>query len=46
MTGNFEGSEIESDDIAFFAPELRSWKKKISLKGNVRGTVDELIGKN
>lgn len=46
MVGNFEGSEINSDDIAFFAPALRSWKKEISLKGNVRGTVEELVGKN
>lgn len=46
MTGNFEGTEIESDDIAYFAPALRSWKKRISLKGNVRGPVNELIGKD
>ncbi len=46
MTGNFEGTEIESDDIAYFAPALRSWKKKISFKGNVRGPVNELVGKN
>lgn len=46
LTGNFEGSEIESDDIGYFAPALKSWKKKISLKGNVRGPVNELIGRN
>ncbi|HYM94819.1 MAG TPA: translocation/assembly module TamB domain-containing protein, partial [Chitinophagaceae bacterium] len=46
MTGDFEGSEIESDDIAFFAPELKTWKKKISLKGKVRGTLDDLVGKD
>lgn len=46
MTGNFEGTEIESDDIAYFAPALQSWKKKILLKGNVKGPVNELLGKN
>lgn len=46
MSGNFEGTELSSDDIAFFAPALRSWKKKISLRGNVRGPVSELAGKN
>ncbi|MBS1920756.1 MAG: translocation/assembly module TamB domain-containing protein [Bacteroidetes bacterium] len=45
MTGNFEGTEIESDDIAYFAPALSSWKKRISFKGNIRGPVNELIGK-
>jgi TamB, inner membrane protein subunit of TAM complex len=46
MTANFENSEIDSDDIAFFAPALKSWKKKIILKGKVRGTVDDLVGKD
>ncbi|HKB44195.1 MAG TPA: hypothetical protein VKC90_07390, partial [Chitinophagaceae bacterium] len=45
MTANFENSEIDSDDIAFFAPNMKSWKKKITLKGKVRGTVDDLVGK-
>ncbi len=46
MQANFENSEIDSDDIAFFAPEMSTWKKKIKLKGTVRGTVDGLIGKD
>ncbi len=45
MQGNFKNSEIDSDDIAFFAPAVKTWKKKISLQGNVRGTLDDLIGK-
>ncbi len=45
MTANFDSSYIDSDDIAFFAPALASWKKKIILKGKVRGTVDELVGR-
>ena len=46
MTANFEDSEIDSDDIAFFAPNMKSWKKKITLQGKVRGTVDDLVGKD
>jgi hypothetical protein len=46
MQGNFAGSEIDSDDIAFFAPALKSWKKNITLKGTIRGTVDDLFGEN
>lgn len=46
MTANFDSSYIDSDDIAFFAPGLGSWKKKIELKGKVRGTVDDIVGKD
>jgi hypothetical protein len=46
MTANFENSEIDSDDIAFFAPALGAWKKKITVSGNVRGTVEDLFGHN
>lgn len=45
MTGNFKETEIESDDIAFFAPALKDWKKRITLIGNIRGTVSDLVGK-
>ena len=44
MEGMFENSELHSDDIAFFAPELKDWKEKINIKGKVRGTVDHLKG--
>ena len=46
MAANFDGSFIDSDDIAFFAPAMKSWKKKITLKGKVRGTVDDLVGRD
>jgi hypothetical protein len=44
MQGSFTNSELHSDDIAFFAPELKSWNRKIFLSGKVRGTVDHLKG--
>jgi hypothetical protein len=46
MNANFDGTYIDSDDIAFFAPNMQSWKKKITLKGKVRGTVDDLVGRD
>ncbi len=46
VQGNFDNSELDSDDIAFFAPAMKTWKKKITLKGNVRGTIDDLVGKD
>ena len=45
MAANFDSSYIDSDDIAFFAPAMKTWKKKISLKGKVRGTVDDIVGR-
>lgn len=46
MNASFENSVIESDDIAFFAPELSSWKKRIEISGEYRGTVEDLFGNN
>ncbi|MBL7699941.1 MAG: translocation/assembly module TamB domain-containing protein [Chitinophagaceae bacterium] len=46
MEGNFNNAIISSDDIAYFAPQLADWKKRIQLKGNVKGTVDNLNGKD
>ncbi|HLF45659.1 MAG TPA: hypothetical protein VI548_04505 [Chitinophagaceae bacterium] len=44
LTAAFENSEIDSDDIAYFAPALSTWKKKILVSGNVRGSIDDLFG--
>lgn len=39
MDAKFKNAKVFSDDIAFFAPELKSWKKEVSLSGNFSGTV-------
>lgn len=44
MEGNFNDSKIHSDDIAFFAPDLKDWKDVVNVTGTVRGTVDHLKG--
>jgi len=46
MEGNFTDAYIDSDDIGFFAPELKTWKKTIRLSGNIKGPVSNLVGKN
>ncbi|MCH5600803.1 translocation/assembly module TamB domain-containing protein [Niabella ginsengisoli] len=46
MEGRFDNTEINSDDIAYFAPDLKTWKKRIKISGNVKGPVASLIGKN
>ena len=46
MEGNFADAYIDSDDISYFAPELKDWKKTIRLTGNIKGPVINLVGKN
>ncbi|HXB96073.1 MAG TPA: hypothetical protein VNU70_12975, partial [Puia sp.] len=45
MEGRFTESEIGTDDIARFAPELRDWKMHIRLTGDIQGTVSDLQGR-
>ncbi|MBC8034477.1 MAG: hypothetical protein H7Y03_10045, partial [Chitinophagaceae bacterium] len=42
LEGNFKDSHIESDDIAYFAPELEKWKKRVTVSGVVKGTISNL----
>lgn len=39
MDAKFTNSKVHSDDIAFFAPELKSWKKEAIISGKFLGTV-------
>ena len=42
MEANFKNATISSDDIAFFAPEAKTWNRVIKINGLVRGTVDAI----
>ena len=42
LYGNFENSTVSSDDLAYFAPELKNWKKTFNVKGVAKGTIDNL----
>lgn len=42
MEGDFDEAYLDSDDIAFFAPEMKEWKKKVRINGKVRGSIDNL----
>lgn len=46
MEGHFVQSSISSDDLAFFAPAVKTWKRTISINGKAKGKVDDLTGKN
>ncbi|QEC68516.1 hypothetical protein FRZ67_14825 [Panacibacter ginsenosidivorans] len=41
MDARFRNSTVSSDDIAFFAPELSTWKQKAAISGKFLGTVDD-----
>ncbi|MER3470710.1 MAG: hypothetical protein C4330_05085 [Chitinophagaceae bacterium] len=45
MDANFVNSEIASNDVALFAPYLKTWHRKFGLNGKIKGTVDDLSGK-
>lgn len=42
MEGDFTNAVLNSDDIAYFAPELQAWKKEIRITGKVKGTIENL----
>lgn len=46
MQATFRNSSVASDDIAFFAPTVKSWNKIFQIDGKVRGKVDALVGDN
>ena len=46
LHGKFENSVVHSDDIAFFAPELKPWNRSFEIKGTAKGTIDNLVAKS
>ncbi len=46
MEANFDRATISSDDIAFFAPEVKSWNRNIRINGDAKGTVDAIASKD
>ncbi len=46
VEGNFVNSELNTDDLAYFAPEVKEWKKIFLLQGLAKGTIDNLSTKN
>jgi hypothetical protein len=46
MLATFHNSTLASDDIAYFAPDVKNWNKVFVIDGKVRGKVDALAGDN
>jgi hypothetical protein len=45
MEGDFTDADVDSDDIGWFAPDLKEWKKHIRITGTIKGPVADLNGK-
>lgn len=46
ITARFKQADINSDDIAYFAPQLKNWNRELLASGNFRGTVNSFGGNN
>lgn len=42
LEGHFDNSRIHSDDIAYFAPAVKTWKRLIYFNGNAKGSIDDV----
>jgi len=40
LDANFVNSELNTDDLAFFAPDVKTWKRVFKLAGRAKGTVE------
>ena len=46
LEANFKDGTLNSDDLAFFSPDLKNWKRLFFLDGNVKGPLDNFVSKN
>ena len=42
LESNFTDSKLSTDDLAFFAPEVKNWKMLFDISGSVTGRIDNL----
>lgn len=45
MEAHFTDADINSDDIAFFAPAMQDWQKQIRITGDIQGPLYDLQGR-
>lgn len=46
LDGNLRNSQVHSDDIAYFAPELANWHRVFIVDGKTNGTLDDFHIRN
>jgi hypothetical protein len=44
IDGHFKNSEVSSEDLAYFAPETKSWNTVFSVNGDAHGKIDNITG--
>ena len=45
LDGHFVNSVLSSEDLAYFAPETRSWNKEFSVQGRAHGKIKNISGR-
>lgn len=45
MQADFSNSTLSTNDLGYFAPVLRTWKRVFTLEGNAKGAVDNFTAK-
>ncbi|MDP4215444.1 MAG: translocation/assembly module TamB domain-containing protein [Bacteroidota bacterium] len=45
LEADFTDADVDSDDIAWFAPEMKDWKKHIRITGRITGPIADLHGR-
>ena len=45
MEGDFKNATVDYRDVAYFAPVLHKFPAILSVNGNIKGSVDSLVGK-
>ena len=46
LEADFKESIISSDDLAFFSPDLKTWKRNFNIQGTAKGSIDNFSAKN
>ena len=45
LEADFKESNISSDDLAIFSPDLKTWKRNFIIEGTAKGTIDNFSAK-
>ncbi|MEO6406926.1 MAG: translocation/assembly module TamB domain-containing protein [Ferruginibacter sp.] len=46
LEANFKESILNSDDLAYFSPQLSNWRRVFYLNGNAKGTIDNFSARD
>jgi hypothetical protein len=46
MEARLQNTIIDTDDLTYFAPDTKTWNRKIGISGNAKGTLGNVVIKN